>query len=114
MHALDPHPLAIEQVTRKIEGVGLANVRLIRGDATCAGLATGRIDLVLLFGAIPSPVIPLPQLLPEMRRLLKPEVALAVWTAFPCWSHAPLSKSGLLIQIGEVSGVHSFRRATSN
>jgi ubiquinone/menaquinone biosynthesis C-methylase UbiE len=114
VYALDPHPLAIEQVTRKIQDAGLTNVNLIRGDATEAGLVSGSIDLVLLFGVIPSPVIPLDRLLPEIHRLLRSGGALAVWTAFPWWSPAPLTRSGLFFRIAEVSGVHNFRRATSD
>jgi demethylmenaquinone methyltransferase/2-methoxy-6-polyprenyl-1,4-benzoquinol methylase len=34
VYALDPHPLAIEEVTRKIQDAAVANVSLIRGDAT--------------------------------------------------------------------------------
>ena len=113
VYALDPHPLAIEQVARKIRDAGLANVRLIRAGAAEAGLASGCIDLVLLFGVIPSPVIPLDRLLSEIHRLLRSEGALAVWTALPWWSPTSLTRSGLFDRIGEQSGVHSFRRVTS-
>jgi SAM-dependent methyltransferase len=108
--AIDPHPLAIEQVARKIRDVGLTNVSLIKADATEAGLASGSIDLVLLFGVIPSATLPLDRLLPETHRLLKPEGALAVWTAFPWWSAAILTRGGLFVYVGEESGVHSFRK----
>lgn len=59
VYAMDPHPLAIEEVTRKIRDAKLANVRLIRADATEAGLASGCVDLALLLGVIPAPMIPL-------------------------------------------------------
>jgi demethylmenaquinone methyltransferase/2-methoxy-6-polyprenyl-1,4-benzoquinol methylase len=114
VYAVDPHPLAIEQVARKIQDAGLTNVRLIRADATEAGLASGCVDLVLLFGVIPSPVIPLDRLLPEIHRLLRSEGVLAVWTAFPWWSPASLTGSGLFVRIGQERGVHNFKRATSN
>jgi SAM-dependent methyltransferase len=95
IYAVDPHPL-------------------LRADATEAGLVSGCIDLVLLFGVIPSPIIPLDRLLPEIYRLLRSEGALAVWTAFPWWSPSSLTRSGLFVWTGEDSGVHSFRRATSD
>jgi ubiquinone/menaquinone biosynthesis C-methylase UbiE len=114
VYAMDPHPLSIEQVTRKIRDAGLANVRLMRADATEAGLANGCIDLALLLGVIPSPIIPLGRLLPEIHRLLRSEGSLAVWTAFPWWSPASLTRSGLFVWTGEESGVHNFRRATSD
>ena len=114
VYALDPHPLAIEQVMRKIQDAAVTNVSLVKGDATEAGLASGCIDLVLLFGVIPSPVIPLDRLLPEIHRLLRSEGTLAVWTAFPWWSPASLTRSGLFVCIGEETGVHKFRSATSD
>jgi len=113
LYAMDPHPLAIEEVTRKVQDAGLANVRLIRADATEAGLASGCVDLILLFGVIPAPIIPLDRLLDEMHRLLRSEGALAVWTAVPWWSPTSLTRNGLFVWTGQESGVHNFRRATS-
>jgi SAM-dependent methyltransferase len=114
VYAMDPHPLAIEQVARKVRDAGLANVSLIRADAMEAGLASGCIDQVFLFGVIPSPLIPLDRLLPEIHRLLRLDGTLAVWTAFPCWSPASLTRRGLFARIGKEKGVHSFRRTTSH
>jgi demethylmenaquinone methyltransferase/2-methoxy-6-polyprenyl-1,4-benzoquinol methylase len=112
--AVDLHPLAIERVARKVQEGGLANVRLIRADAMEAGLASDCIDLVLLFGVIPSPTIPLERLLPEIHRLLRSEGALAVWTALPWWSPTTLSRRGLFVWTGKEGGVHSSRRATTD
>ena len=112
VYAIDSHPLAIDQVAGKVRDAGLTNVRLIRADATEAGLASGSIDLALLFGVVPSPTLPMDRLLPEMFRLLRPEGALAVWTALPWWSPASLIRGGLFVYAGKRSGVHSFRKAT--
>jgi ubiquinone/menaquinone biosynthesis C-methylase UbiE len=112
VYALDPHPLAIQQVAGKIRDAGLSNVRLIRGDATAAGLVNASVDLILLFGVIPSPTLPLDHLLPEMYRVLRSEGTLAVWTAFPWWSPAPVTKSGLFVYAGRRSGIHNYRKAT--
>ena len=114
LYAVDPHPLAIERVTQKVQAAGLTNVRLIRGDAMAAGLANGCIDLVLLFGVIPSPVVPLDRLVPELHRLLRAEGALAVWTAIPWWSPASLTRNGLFVSQGKERGVHNFRKAAPN
>ena len=111
IYALDPHPLAIKEVAGKVRDAGLANVRLIRGDAIAAGLDSGCIDLILLFGVIPSPTLPLDQLLPEMYRLLRSEGTLAVWTAIPWWSPASLTRDAPFVHVGTMSGVHSFRKA---
>ena len=112
VYAMDPHPLAIEQVARKVRDAGLTNVRLIMADATEAGLVSRSMDLALLFGVIPSPTLPLDRLLPEMHRLLRPEGGLAVWTAFPWWSPAFLTRSGLFVYVGKDRGVHNFRKGT--
>jgi len=114
VYALDPHPLAIEQVASKVRDAGLTNVRLIRADATEPGLATGSIDLTLLFGVIPSPTLPLDRLLPEMFRVLRSEGALAVWTALPWWSPASLTSGGLFAYVGKRGGVYGFRKASTD
>jgi len=111
VYAMDPYPLAIEEVARKVRDAGLTNVRLIMADATEAGLASSSVDLVLLFGVIPSPTLPLDRLLPEMHRLLRWEGSLSVWTLFPWWSPASLTRGGLFIYVGKVKGVHNFRKA---
>ena len=114
VYALDSHPLAIEQVAKRIREAALTNVRLIKADAIEIGLASDCIDLVLLFGVIPSPTLPLNRLLPEMHRVLKPDGALAVWTACPWWSPASLTKMGLFVHSAREGGVHVFRRGTSD
>ena len=114
VYAVDPHPLAIEQVAKKVQDAGLTNVRLIKSDATRCGLASGLINLVVLYGVIPSPTLPLDRLLPEMHRLLKSKGRLAVWTALPWWSPAFLTKNGLFAYIGKEKGVHTFRRTAGD
>jgi len=114
VYAIDSHPLAIEETAKKIHDAGLSNVGLIKGDATETGLAPDSIDLVLLFGVIPSPTLPLDRLLPRMHRLLKREGALAVWTALPWWSPASLTRSGLFAYVGKESGVYGFRKVTND
>ena len=110
VYAVDPHPLAIGQVTRKIRDAGLSNVRPIKADATQPPLASSSMDLVLLFGVIPSPTLPVDRLVPEMHRVLRPGGAMAVWTAFPWWSPASVTRGGLFDYIGKESGVHNFRK----
>jgi demethylmenaquinone methyltransferase/2-methoxy-6-polyprenyl-1,4-benzoquinol methylase len=112
LYAIDPHPLAIEQVATKVRDAGLTNVRLVRTDATETGLASGSMDLALLFGVIPSPTLPLDRLLPEMSRLVRSEGALAVWTALPWWSPTSVTSDGLFLYAGKRRGVHRFTKAT--
>ena len=110
LYAVDIHPLAIEQVAGKVQDAGLTNVKLIKADALATGLASDRMDLILLLGVIPSPTLPLDQLLPEMHRVLKPESFLAVWTAIPSRLPGSLTKAGLFVYVGKANGVHRFGR----
>jgi SAM-dependent methyltransferase len=114
VYALDPLPSAIEEVARKVQEAGLTNVRLVRSDASEAALASDSVDLVLLFGVIPSPTLPLDRLLPEMSRVLRSGGELAVWTAWPWWSPASLTSGGLFVYAGKRERVYGFRKASSN
>ena len=110
IHAFDIHPLAVEQTAEKIKDACLRNVRLTKTDALETGLPDERYDLILLFGVIPAPVLPLNKLLPEMHRLLRPDGSMAVWTGLPLWSPRQVTKSGLFTHVGKRNGVHNFTR----
>lgn len=110
VYSIDVYPPAIECVSRKIADAHVTNVTLINADAMDSGLPGSSFDLILLLGVIPAPVLPLDRLLPEMHRLLKPEGALAVWTFFPWWSPASVTRSGLFTYTGEENEVHSFQK----
>ena len=112
VYAQDSHPLPVEQVSRKMEASVLTIVALIRADAMQAGLCSGCIDLDLLLGVIPAPILPLERLLPEMHRLLQPEGALALWTDLPWWLPASVARSGLFVRVGKENGVHSLVRTS--
>ena len=110
LHAIDIHPIAIETVSKRIKEVNLKNVILSKTDALETGLPCKSYDLILLFGVIPAPVLPLKRLLPEMHRLLKPGGTMAVWTALPLWSPKSITEHGLFIYVGEKDGVHIYNR----
>jgi len=110
VHAIDVYPPAIEFVRGKVRDADISNVRLTNADGMDSGLPGSSFDLVLLFGVIPAPVLPLARLLPEMHRLLKPEGALAVWTAFPWWSPTSIIRSRLFTYTRKENGVHNFQK----
>jgi len=110
VHAIDVYPPAIECVSKKISDAHVTNVRLTNADAMHSGLPGSSFDRILLFGVIPAPVLPLDRLLPEMHRLLKPKGALAVWTFFPWWSPASVTRSGLFTYMGKQNEVHNFQK----
>jgi ubiquinone/menaquinone biosynthesis C-methylase UbiE len=113
VYAIDVYPPAIECVSKKIGDAYVTNVRLINADAMDSGLPGSSFDLILLLGVIPAPVLPLDRLLPEMHRLLKPKGALAVWTFFPWWSPASVTRSGLFTYTGTDNKVCNFQKVPS-
>jgi len=100
IHAIDVYPPSIDCVSKKIRDAHVTNVILT-------------FDLILLFGVIPAPILPLDRLLPEMHRLLKPKGALAVWTFFPWWSPASVTGSRLFTYTGKENGVYNFQKVPS-
>jgi ubiquinone/menaquinone biosynthesis C-methylase UbiE len=110
VQAIDLHAAALQSVAEKAQSAGVSNLILSRANATDCQLGDESVDLVLLFGVIPSPTLPLHKLLPEMHRVLRREGGLAVWTAFPCWSPAKLTQHGLFTYVGQEHGVHKCRK----
>jgi ubiquinone/menaquinone biosynthesis C-methylase UbiE len=111
VHAIDVYSPAVKRVEEKAKNAGVTNVRFTRADACETGLPSDSFDLILLFGILPSPTLPLNGLVPEMHRLLKSKGALAVWTAIPCWSPKSLTRGGYLSYVGRKDGVHRFVKA---
>ncbi|MFC1905526.1 class I SAM-dependent methyltransferase [Chloroflexota bacterium] len=109
--AMDALSDYIERVLKKVQAADLKNVRVVKRDALDTGLDAASIDMVLLFGVIPYPSLPLNRLLPEMQRVLKPEGSLAVWL-FPISFGVPKSilRSGLFTYISKRNGVYNYKR----
>jgi demethylmenaquinone methyltransferase/2-methoxy-6-polyprenyl-1,4-benzoquinol methylase len=110
IHALDIHPLAIKQVSSKIQAAGLENVSLTKANAVHTELSSDSFDLILLFGVIPSPTLPLSQLLPEMHRLLKENGTMAVWTTIPFYLVKSVTRGKKFTYVGKKSGVYKFKK----
>lgn len=108
--AMDILQDAVDLVTRKVQNANLTNVRVIKGDAMNTGLDSGNFDVVLLFGVIPAPMIPLSKLLPELHRLIKEEGNLAVWPPVPGWLPNSILKSRLFDLSRKQNGVYIFGR----
>jgi demethylmenaquinone methyltransferase/2-methoxy-6-polyprenyl-1,4-benzoquinol methylase len=110
--AMDPMSDFTDRVKKKTRDAGLDNVEIVRRDALNTQLDDASIDVVLLFGVVPFPTLPLGRLLPEMHRILKTDGTLAVWL-FPATAGVPRSilRSGLFSDIGKLNGVYRYRRS---
>jgi ubiquinone/menaquinone biosynthesis C-methylase UbiE len=108
--AMDVLPESVALVSRKVRSANLGNVRVVRGDALDTGLDPRGFDAVLLFGVIPSPMLPLTRLLPEMHRVLRADGTLAVWPPVPGWLPRSILRSELFEYSGKRNGVHRFKR----
>ena len=93
-HAIDIHPMAIEEMTKKLASTNINNIKLSQMNAMNTLMPDASFDLVLLFGVIPAPFLPLDQLLSEMWRILEPGGRMAVWT---------IAKKGLKPKVFEAS-----------
>ncbi len=100
-------------VSKRVQAANLKNVRVVKRDALDTRLDVASIDMVLLFGVIPFPSLPLNRLLPEMHRVLKPEGSLAVWLWPPVvhfWVPKSIIRSGLFNCMDKRNGVYNYMR----
>jgi ubiquinone/menaquinone biosynthesis C-methylase UbiE len=112
--AMDILPESVAIVTAKVQAAKLNNVTVVKGDAMSTGLDSNSFDMILLFGVIPAPMIPLPKLLPELHRVLKPEGVLTIWPSIPGWLPGAIVKPGLFTFTGKRNGVSNFARGESS
>lgn len=110
--AMDPVEAFADAVGRKVKAAGLANVEVVRRDALKSDLDSASIDVVLLFGVVPFPTLPLGRLLPEMHRVLNEKGTMAVWL-FPTTAGVPTAilRSGLFTERGRQNGVFLYHRS---
>jgi ubiquinone/menaquinone biosynthesis C-methylase UbiE len=106
--AMDRLPASVEAVAAKAKAAGLTNVRVVEGNALDTRLGAESLDVVLIFGVIPAPMLPMDVLLAEMQRILKPGGIMAVWP--PSWTHRSIRRSPLFTYVGTRHGVMNYRR----
>jgi len=107
--AMDLLQASVDAVTKKVQSAALNNVRVVKGDAMNTMLDAESYDVVLLFGVIPAPMLPINRLIPEMHRILKPGGILAVWP--PSWTHQGILRTGLFAYTHKKNGVYNYRRS---
>lgn len=109
--AMEPLADYVARLVDKTRAAGLGNVEVVRRDALDTKLQQQSVDRVLLFGAVPTPSLPLHQLLPEMHRVLKRDGVMAVWQLpFAAWVPHTIESSGFFDALGRRNGVYNYRR----
>jgi ubiquinone/menaquinone biosynthesis C-methylase UbiE len=106
--AMDRLPASVEAVTAKVRDARLENVLVVAGNALDTRLEEESMDVILIFGVIPAPMLPMERLLGEMHRVLKPGGTMAVWP--PSWVHWTIRRSPLFAYRDMRHGVLSYRR----
>ena len=106
--AMDVLPASVEAVTAKVQAAGLANTRVVKGTMLDTRLEVESLDLVLIFGVIPAPGLPMDALLAEMHRILRPGGTMAVWP--PSWVHWTIRRSTFFSYSGRRGGVLRYTR----
>lgn len=99
VYATDIHPIAIKEMEKKVTTLGLSNVVVQQQDALNTTFADNMFDMIILYGVIPAPVIPLKELSKEIYRILKPNGVCAIWTAAPFWRPKAIQKYGNFVQM---------------
>jgi ubiquinone/menaquinone biosynthesis C-methylase UbiE len=104
---------SVDIVSLKVAEAGLKNVRVIKGNAVKTDLPDQNFQTVILFGIVPAPMIPLKDLLKEIRRVLNYEGTLAVWPPIPGIRKSIL-KTGFFSFINKKNGVYNFIKEMNN
>ena len=74
---------SVDLVSKKVEAAKLNNVNVLKRNVLKTDFNSGTFDIVILFGVVPAPMVPLDQILSEINRVLKPKGVLSIWPSIP-------------------------------
>jgi ubiquinone/menaquinone biosynthesis C-methylase UbiE len=74
---------SVDLVLQKVESAKLNNVTVFKRNVLKTDFNSGIFDIVILFGVVPAPMVPLDHILSEINRVLKPSGVLSVWPSIP-------------------------------
>jgi len=111
--ALDANLGFTEQTQLALKRANLPDVQVYQRDGLNTQFPNETFDLVLLFGVIPFPTLPLKYLLPEMARILVPNGRLAIWLYPPKinnWVAAQVNHSDFFTLVEDGHSVFNYRK----
>ena len=100
---------SVDLVLKKVRETRLENVLVLKRDILNTDLPSDSFDIVILFGVVPAPMLPLAQVLSEIYRIIKPDGILAIWPAIPGLRKS-VQKSGLFIIMNKKNSLLNFQR----
>jgi demethylmenaquinone methyltransferase/2-methoxy-6-polyprenyl-1,4-benzoquinol methylase len=74
---------SVDLTSKKVEAAKLNNVNVLKRNVLKTDFDSGTFDIVILFGVVPAPMVPLNQILAEIYRVLKPKGLLSIWPSIP-------------------------------
>jgi len=74
---------SVDLVSKKVEDAKLKNVNILKRDVINTEFPPDSFDIIILFGVVPAPMLPLTQVLSEIYRVLKPHGVLSIWPSIP-------------------------------
>lgn len=98
---------SVDLVSKKVEAAKLKNVNVLKRDVVKTDFNPHTFDIVILFGVVPAPMVPLEQILSEINRVLKPDGVLSIWPSIPGLRKS-IQKHGLFSLINRKNGVLNF------
>ncbi len=100
---------SVDLVSKKVEDAKLNNVNVFKRNALNTDFNFGTFDIVMLFGVVPAPMVPLDQILSEINRVLKSKGVLSIWPSIPGLRKS-IQKHGSFTLINKKNKVLNFSK----
>ena len=100
---------SVDFVSNRLEATKITNANVFRRSAIQTDFKSETFDIVILFGVVPAPMVPLDQILSEINRVLKPKGALAIWPSIPGLRKS-IQKHGSFSLVNKKNSVLNFSK----
>jgi ubiquinone/menaquinone biosynthesis C-methylase UbiE len=100
---------SVDFVSKKVEDAKLENVKVLKRNVLKTDFQSNSFHIVILFGVIPAPMLPLDKVLLEIHRVLKSDGELVIWPSFR-WLPRSINKSGLFTCLSKKGKVYNFKK----